>query len=146
MNLKMAGWVSGAVALAVVALATDEITSTAFLKLANGKVELQRSTGNSTFTQNGVGFSYHVQVVGTASHEAITVSSDVTTNGWAWFRNVTTNADRYVEIGVDAAGTFLQVHRLYAGEYAQGPVHPTNTLYAKAFVGDVNLECWFIQR
>lgn len=123
--------------------AADEITITALLKVDNGEFALQRNVSNHKVDQAGTSMDYHIQVIGTGTHEEVTVIADVSSNGVAWIRNLTTNTDRYVELGAEGASTnFLPILRLYATEFQLVRFNPTNSLYAKASAGDVNLEVW----
>jgi len=126
--------------------AADEIRATAILKIANGEFDLTRSANNQTFDQTGTSMDYHIQSVGTAAQEQVTVISDVSSNGWAWFRNITTNTDRSVDVGaqvVNGASTnFVPFIRLLASEFCILRLHPTSNIWAKANVGAVNLEAW----
>lgn len=130
------------VALSAIAVlyAADEIQQNCQLNVRNGDFELERKPGTINITQQNQGASDVIQSIGTGSHEAVTIAADITTNGIAWFRNLTTNTDYYVEIGVqDTGSTFIAFARLYTSEICFTRVHPTNTLYAKATGGAVNL-------
>jgi hypothetical protein len=121
--------------------AADEITATDFLKVDNGELDWQVSEANAKFDQAEAGMSIHVQAIGTGTHELITIPSDIGTNGWARFKNITTNTDRYVQIGIQDDDTnFYAFLELEATEFMKGPLHPTNAIYALAYVGTVNLK------
>lgn len=141
-------------AAAGLAIAADEITVSATLKTVNGYFTLDRAVTSLKVNQTaGAGSSYLVQSIQTNAAEVVTVAADVTTHGWAYLRNLTTTTTDYVDIGpVDTATNFLPIIRLYAGELALLPVHPTRALYAKAgttstnSVAGVNLEAWINER
>ena len=127
-------------ALCLSVWASDEIRVTCQLNVENGSFELERRPGTILIDQANQGASDVVQNIGTGTHEEVTIVSDITTNGWAWFRNITTNTDRYVEIGlVDTGSTFIAFARLESDEICFTRLHPTNAIYAKAYVGAVNL-------
>ncbi|MBT8200072.1 MAG: hypothetical protein KJO36_06110 [Acidimicrobiia bacterium] len=69
------------------------------------------------------------QSIGT-THETITVSGDMTTEGWCLIKNLDTT--NYVEIGRDVGASFYPVMRLRATEFALFRWSPGVTLYAKA--------------
>ena len=121
-----------------VLFAADEIQVTTKLYVQNGDFQLERDPGRVEIDQDNLGSDYHIQTIGTGSTEVVTVSADVTTNGWAWFRNVTTNEDRWVDIDVTI--------RMYAGEMALLRVHPTNEITAQAYTEEVKAEVWINQK
>lgn len=81
-----------------------------------------------------------VQIIGFASHEALSNVSDIGTAGWAFFRNL--DVTNYVELGLDVTGTFVPFCKLLPGEYALVPLS-TTAVYAKANTAAVNLR-WLI--
>lgn len=122
------------------ATVTDAIRLTATLRVENGNFKLERDPGAIDIDQNNQGADYHIQNIGFAAHEAITVSADVTTLGVSYLRNL--DSTNYVEIGVDVAASFYPLLRLNAGEgyplrFAQGI-----TMYAQANTAAVDLEIW----
>ena len=147
-------WATLAVASAVgLAIAADEITVTATLKAANGYFSLDRSVVGLKIDQTaGAGSSYNVQSIQSNAVELVAIAADVTTRGWSYFRNLTTNATDYVDLGPTNGVAFLPVVRLYAGEIATFPAHPTTALWAKSgttstnVVTGINLECWINER
>lgn len=90
----------------------DEITISASLAVANVFSSVSRGV-NLSFTpdMSGATFIHNVQEIGTAE-EAI-VMGDVSTPGWAWFRNLDTT--NYVEIRPGTGKDDLV--RLNAGEW-----------------------------
>lgn len=77
-----------------------------------------------------------VQVIGFATHEAI-VAGDTGDGGVFYFRN--TDANNFVQIGIEVSSTFYPFLKLRAGEFAVGRL-ATATIYAKADSADVNLQ------
>lgn len=111
--------------------ASDEGIVTVLLKFKNGNLQFQRNVSNFKFDQTGNSLDWHVQNIGTNAHEVITISVDVATNGYSFWRNDTTNANYYVDVGVQGATTnFIAFMRLEPGYIAVLPLHPTNLLYA----------------
>lgn len=76
---------------ASVVFAADEITIQATMRVVNGDFELQRSVGSLSVDQTGRAMSSGIQNI-TTNTNTLVVSSDVTTGGYSWFRNVGTNA------------------------------------------------------
>jgi hypothetical protein len=139
--------ITAAVALTVLVglgWAADEIAVTALLKVANGEFSLERRAQNVKFDQTNQSSSYNIQNIGTASAEQITIIADVATNGWAYFKNLSTVATQTVDIGVqDTGSTFIAFIQLKGTEIAMLRLHPTNNIYAQATGGiAVNLEAW----
>jgi len=123
-----------------------EITFTGLLKVENGEFSLQRNKNNLKIDQAGTSLDYHIQVIGTNA-EIIIVISDVSSNGVSWFRNLTTNAGFFVDIGVvDVNTNFIAFHRLEPTQIAIGTLHPTNDIYAQAASNSVNLEVMINER
>jgi hypothetical protein len=81
-----------------------------------------------------------VQSIGT-THEALTVSTDVATNGWGYFTNL--DATNYVELGLVVAATFYPFAKLKPGESAEFRVAGGAALYAKANTAACDLD-WVI--
>ena len=77
------------------------------------------------------------QTIGFAAHVALAVT-DITTKGWAYFRN--RDAANFVQIGVDVGATFYPVVRLNAGESCAFRVSQAATLYAQADTAAVILQ------
>lgn len=117
----------------------DEIKHTVSLVLANGELDSASFTpGSDSITQNTAAPSRvgGNQTIGTSA-EAL-VLTDLTTNGWAYFRN--RDATNYVEIGVDVAATFYPLVRLNAGERAAFRLAQGITPYARANTAAVILQ------
>ena len=121
------------IASVIAGTSADEITATAKLGVKNGEFQLERGDTNQKFGQAATGTDYHIQVIGTTP-EVITVISDVSSNGWAWIKNSSTNLERYVDITLTL--------RLGPAEFFIGPLHPTNAISAVVNTNTVNLECW----
>lgn len=120
----------------------DEITISAILRCENGNLSVRRDSGSSRFTQTAIGRAGGAQSVGFAAHEAVAVG-DVSTLGWAYFKNLDTT--NFVEIGVDVAATFYPLVRLEAGEAALFRLSPSATVYAKANTAAVLLDCEILE-
>ena len=115
----------------------NEIQITTRLKLSKGGATLDRNGGTVNATMAGDAYTCGVQQIGTGAHEALSLSADIGTAGWAYFKNL--DATNYVEIGIDSTGTFVPFARLKAGEACVLRL-ATNAPYAKANTGAVNLE------
>jgi hypothetical protein len=132
--------------LAFAVFAADEISLTTFLKVNNGEFQLERRISNQKIDQANNSMSYNIQSIGTSTHEQISIIVDVVTNGISYFRNITTNTDRTVDIGRQGtSGVFYAFARLKATEVAVLRLHPTNTIFAKANGGAVQIEAWIIE-
>ena len=130
----------------LVLYAENEISVTPQISVVNGIFELEQKSGSIDIDQDNIGASDVIMNVGTGTHELVTIAADIATNGWAWFRNVSTNEDRYVELGPEGASTnFIAVIRLETSEVCLTRLHPTNALYTKATGGAVNLRAIIIQ-
>lgn len=118
----------------------SEIKITTSINYAKGDLDsLYLPPRNQSITQNTaaptrVGGN---QTIGFAAHEAI-VLTDLTTNGWAYFRN--RDAANFVQIGVDVAATFYPLVRLNAGEGCLFRLSQGITPYAKADTAAVILQ------
>ena len=124
-------------------IAADEITVTGLLKVDNGSFNLTRTVQNLRITQTGTSMDYHIQSIATGTAEQITIIADVSTNGYTWMRNISTNTDRVVQIGVTNGGTFAPVIQLEANDFALYRLTPSVNLYALSVGGGaVNLETW----
>ena len=139
-------------AIAAAALwAADEITVTTYLKVDNGTFEYTKNVNQLRRDQANLGSSMNVQSIQTNAAELLVVAADVTPYGYGFFRNVTTNTDRVIDIGPTDTN-FTPVIRLEAGDVALLRLHPTEPLYAQAVrtsgtqtVAGVNLEHWILE-
>lgn len=130
------------------ARAADEITAKIELQNVNGSFRLEKDTGAQSFDQGQQGSSYTIQSIGTNAEQFV-ISSDITTNGWSYFRNVNTTESNAVDIGVyDAgvSGNLLVFLRLQGGGFWCGSLHPTNDVWMRAQYNAVNVEGWVLQR
>jgi len=92
----------------------DELTTNITFKVDNG-INVTR-TNNDTFDMTGNHTSYQILDIST-SYEAIAIG-DIATAGFAFFKNVDTDTDSYIEIGVEVAATFYPFVKLNPGEAA----------------------------
>ena len=130
-------------ATAITIFAADEISLTTLLKVDNGEFMLDRRISNQKIDQTGNSMSYNIQSIATNAHEQISIISDVATNGISYFKNLTTNTSRTVDIGLqDSNSVFIAFMRLKATEIGVCRLHPTNNIYAKANGGAVQIEAW----
>lgn len=116
----------------------NEISTSVSITYSKG--ELSGSvTASKQITLNGTRKSGNVQDIGTSAHEALGIGADIGTLGWAYFKNL--DASNYVELGKDSGGSFINLVRLNAGEFALFRLSQiaTNALYAKANTGTVKL-------
>ena len=136
------------------AWAADEITVTSYLSIKNSTFEYVKNVNQLRRTQTNLGSSMAVQSIMTnAPGELVVINSDVATNGYAFFRNVTTNTDRCVDIGPYGGATYTNaIIRLEAGDVALLRLHPTKALWARAIrlsgsesITGVNLENWILE-
>jgi hypothetical protein len=159
--MKRIAWIAGLLGLVgIIVLAEDEITLNEYMAVANGAFNLTRNVNQYKVTQLGNSSDYHIQSVQSNAYEQITVVSDVATNGYAFFRMLTTNLARYIDIGpraLDATYTngpgatytnFMPFMRLYGSDVATLPLHPTSAIYAQGGTTETNqvpnyeLEVW----
>jgi len=116
----------------------DEISLSISLRVVKGSLDVSKAVSDqydlSASAPNVAGLT---QAIGHAAHEAVTMG-DVSTLGWAWFRNL--HATNFVQIGVDVGSTFYPVARLNAGEACVLRLAQGITLYAQADTGAVVLE------
>jgi hypothetical protein len=113
----------------------DEITT--YVKLSvtkNGATITKESSG--TFTQTGTKVVAGTRSIGFSSHSALPMG-DVTTAGWAYFKNL--DGTNYVEVGKDVSGTFHSVVKIKPGETAEFRLALSNP-YAKANTAAVLLD------
>lgn len=119
----------------------NEITLTFGLTLAKGN--LKRTINAHTLQRDLTGAESvsNVQSVGTGAHEALVIG-DMGTAGYLYAKNL--DATNYVELGIDATGTFHPLIRLKAGDECLVPM-TTTAVYAKANTGAVSLDYTFIE-
>ena len=114
-----------------------EINVTAYLIVSKGNLtESFTGVGSYDFVASQPAVAAGVATIGFAAHEAIPMG-DVTTAGWAVFKNV--SAANYVEIGTDVAAAFVPSLKLKPAEQFAVRLG-TNAPYAKANTAAVQLQ------
>lgn len=114
----------------------NELTITARLSLRHGNLYITEDPGSISLTQSSPLHVGGTQVIPSASHASLDLN-DVTTRGYAYFRN--TDASKHITIGTDASGTFVPFLVLEPGEFALCRLSPAVVPYAKADSGSGNL-------
>lgn len=94
------------------------------------------SSRNLSATLTGDHARGTVQDIGFAAHEALDIPAEIGTPGWFYVQNQ--DADNFVQVGIDNAGTFAPFMSLLPGE-AQVVRLATDALYAKADTAAVKL-------
>ena len=135
-----------------IAWAADEITVTTLLRVSNGDYDQTKNVSQFMADQSGRSMTAQIQSIGTGSWEQITIGADVSSNGYAFFRNITTNTDRFIDLATVFRHTsttgFVALARLQASTPMVLNLHPTNAIFARAFgtndavITGVNLEYW----
>jgi len=114
---------------------TNAISRNVTITLDNEELDHQEIISAYVVDQLKQGLASGVQNVQTGAYEVITLPADLTTNGVAFFRNVSTNRLDYIDVGnltVSGAVTnFTGFMRLYGGDPACVGLHPTNSIYAQ---------------
>lgn len=117
----------------------NEITAKSYLAVSNGN-DVFKSNGGTTLTQthDQSGNGRFSRIVSIATSDTEVTLSDITTEGWAWFRNL--DATNYVDWGPDSTG-IVQMGRMEAGEVA-GPfrLYPGVTLQMQANTAACDVE------
>lgn len=108
--------------------------------LTNGSHRESFNPGGQSITQDGIGASGGIQIIGT-TEETVSVG-DVSTLGWAFFQNL--DATNYVEIGPDATGMVAFI-RLEPGESCALRLTPGITIKAQANTAPVKLRCLILE-
>jgi hypothetical protein len=122
----------------------NEITVTASLRCENGYLDIMREVAGAQFAQTTLAYNAGTQTIGFAAAEAITLT-DITTPGWAWFRNCDTT--NFVTLGDITTGTLTPFAKLQAGEAAVIPLGCAHDhLGAQADTGAVKLEFIVLER
>lgn len=116
---------------------TTETGFAAKVTLENGDLKRERKLIAKSYTQATKGSSSHLQSIPTtAAGTALTVTN-LSTLGMGFFKN--TDANNYVEIGIQTGGVFYVLIKLKPG--AECWIHlGTNTPYARANTAAVLLE------
>ena len=149
-------WVAGFIALtAGLVIAADEISITANMQLKNGDLNMTRNIPNLKVTQIGNTLASGVQNIQTGAWELIVVPTDVSSNGYSFFRGVFTNADSYIDFGSISVSpsndtSYVGFLRVKKSDIAIAKLHPTNDIYAQGYttqadVTGLNLEWWINQ-
>jgi hypothetical protein len=121
----------------------SEITVQASLQVSKTYLAERKQPGQLTVDMAGTRYSANVQSVPTtAGGTALSIGSNVGTAGWAFFRN--TDANNYVQVGVQVSGTFYPLLTLKAGEYCVVRL-ATDTVYALANTAAVDLEFFVLE-
>lgn len=120
----------------------DEITVNVKLSVTKGTLVQRFEPGALSFDMTGSVASGGVASIPTTAAGTALNMGSVTTAGWTYLRN--TDANNYVEVGVQVAGTFYPSVKLKAGE--AGVVRlGTNAPYARANTAAVNLQYFIFQ-
>jgi hypothetical protein len=114
----------------------DEIRANLSLTVTKGSLSLSKLF-NDTADMAGTKYSAGCQSIGHAAHEALVVSGDIATAGWAYFRN--TDATNFVQVGVDVSTAFHPLVKLLPGEACVLRL-ATTAVYAKADTAAVDLD------
>ena len=118
----------------------NEIVTSGQIQLDDGNLQFNRRLSNERYDQSNSGFDWTTQDIGT-SNEALNISSDISSAGWAWFRNI--DDTNFVEVGVqDANSNFIPFIKLKPGEFAIMRL-ATSSIYAKADTASIKLE-WLV--
>lgn len=120
----------------------NETSVTNVIRCVNGTFVRQWAPQTIQISNAVARADQHVQVIGFAADEVITVASDVVTLGVAAFQN--NDVTNYVDIGPDNSGTMLPMIRLYPGETATMRLKPGITLRAQAAVAAVPLDVFIL--
>lgn len=115
----------------------NEITVSSRLKVSNGNLAIDMNPGSLQFDQTARRAFAAVQDIGTSAEAVVT--GDISTLGWAWFRNL--DDTNYVEVGPDSGGSLVGFCKLKASEVA-GPfrLKPGITIKAQANTATVKLQ------
>jgi hypothetical protein len=117
----------------------NEISVSLRLAVNNGFIVHQENPGTNSLDMTGVVATGGIQSIGTT--EEILTMGDVTSPGYAYFRNC--DKANYVEIGVKPAATFYPFAKLKYGEAAIIRLG-TSAPYAKANTGAVSLQYYIL--
>jgi len=122
---------------------SNELKLNVSVRAEKGSWKFERSLGQLQVDMANAGEGGYTQNIGT-SEEVIGGLSDVTTFGWALFRNL--DATQYVEIGPESGGSMVSFAKLLAGEFALLPLTPGITIRAQANTSAVGLEVHVLER
>ncbi len=96
----------------------DELRVTASLTYEKDNDSITFSPDTSVITVAGQQRTGGVQQVTTTKEALVMNEILVTTQGWAWFRNIGTDSSLAIQIGIVVGGTFHDVLELNGGEFA----------------------------
>lgn len=114
----------------------NEIAITARLAVRHGNLYITEDPGTINVTQSTALHVGGTQVIPSASHAALDLN-DVTTRGYAYFRN--TDTSKHITLGADVSGVFVPFLHLEPGEFALCRLGTAVAPYAKADTGTANL-------
>lgn len=119
----------------------QEITVTARLNVAKGYLVQKFDPGSVLVDLTGTTATGGVQDIGTSTNAEALSMSDVSSAGYAFFRN--TDTTNYVEIGTGTGASFAAFLKLKAGEVAVCRLG-TNAPTAKANSAAVKLQYFIL--
>ena len=118
----------------------NELTISANVAYEKNNHELAFSPPTITVDVSGEQHSAGVQAL-TTTHEALVLNEVAAgSQGWAWFRNIGTDATTHIKVGVNNAdSSFTEVFNLKGGEFAVMRLGGT-ALYAESSTGTLYLQ------
>ena len=119
----------------------QEITVTARLSVSKGFLVQKMDPGAVLIDMSGTAAIGGAQDIGTSTNAESITMSDVSSAGYAWFRN--TDTTNYVEIGTGTGASFAPFIKLKAGEIAVCRLG-TNAPTAKANTAAVKLQYYIL--
>ena len=110
--------IASALMIAGSVIGAGEIVANLTFKVTKGNLDITRvSAGSYTLVEANPNVAGFTQIISTNYAPTLITLGDVATNGVAWFKNLDTNTNYYVELGVtNSAGVFLPFVRLNANE------------------------------
>lgn len=109
----------------------DELRVTASVSYEKDNDTLAFSPDTTVITVAGQQRAGGVQQITTTKELLVMNEILVTTQGWAWFRNIGTDSALAIQIGIVVGGTFHDVLELNGGEFAVSRL-AGEQLYAQA--------------
>jgi hypothetical protein len=131
------------VMIAGVAFAANEIGTIITFTVTKGNLNVQKAVNLSfTLTASDPQVAGTTQIITSNAVATAITLGNVTTNGWSYFRNLSTSAAYYVELGYspDAGTSFYPVVRMNAGEPGLFRLSKAALLYGKSVGGSVTVE------
>ncbi len=116
----------------------NEITVTAGLKATKGSQVFKYDTINLQRDLTGTKKFSNTQVLSTTEEQLI-VSADITTPGYAIFRNLSSTVGQIITIGVKPSSTFYPLVKLLPGDVAVLRLDAVS-VFAKAAAGTPELD------